>query len=212
MGGIIGVTSKSTDTSIRLYKGRSHYNEWAFVYTLRLAPEAPAGRERRRRRRPGTTRTRPESASRTRHRSPVRAASGTWRRARARARVGPANPAGGGLPIPVPAGQAAAAELTTVKTSGAAVWLALDRIVKRATDVPHVLERSAAVRAIGQQHEVAIAIGSIHSDVPVKPTWPNAAGDIRVPHDEVGSIVSQPSARELPGTRLRASTRRRAPG
>jgi len=30
-GGIIGVTSKSTDTSIRLYKGRSHYNEWAFV-------------------------------------------------------------------------------------------------------------------------------------------------------------------------------------
>jgi len=32
-GGIIGVTSKSTATSIRLYKGRSHYNEWAFVYT-----------------------------------------------------------------------------------------------------------------------------------------------------------------------------------
>jgi type II secretory pathway pseudopilin PulG len=32
-GGIIGVTSKSTDASIRLYKGRSHYNEWAFIYT-----------------------------------------------------------------------------------------------------------------------------------------------------------------------------------
>jgi len=32
-GGIIGVTSKSTDESIRLYKGRSHYNEWAFIYT-----------------------------------------------------------------------------------------------------------------------------------------------------------------------------------
>jgi type II secretory pathway pseudopilin PulG len=31
--GIIGVTSKSTDASIRLYKGRSHYNEWAFIYT-----------------------------------------------------------------------------------------------------------------------------------------------------------------------------------
>ena len=39
VGGIIGVTSKSTDTSIRLYKGRSHYNEWAFVYT----PPAGAG-------------------------------------------------------------------------------------------------------------------------------------------------------------------------
>jgi hypothetical protein len=33
------VTSKSTDTSIRLYKGRSHYNEWAFIYT----PPATAG-------------------------------------------------------------------------------------------------------------------------------------------------------------------------
>jgi type II secretory pathway pseudopilin PulG len=32
-GGIIGVASKSKDTSIRLYKGRNHYNEWAFVYT-----------------------------------------------------------------------------------------------------------------------------------------------------------------------------------
>jgi type II secretory pathway pseudopilin PulG len=37
-GGIIGVTSKSTAVSIRLYKGRSHYNEWAFIY----APPAPA--------------------------------------------------------------------------------------------------------------------------------------------------------------------------
>ena len=37
-GGINGVASKSKDTSIRLYKGRSHYNEWAFVFT----PPAPA--------------------------------------------------------------------------------------------------------------------------------------------------------------------------
>src|SRR5919108_271181 len=43
--------------------------------------------------------------------------------------------------------------------------------------------------------------GSIHAVVPVNPVWPNAAADIFVPHDEVGSIVSQPSARE-PGTRL----------
>jgi len=39
-GGIVGVTSKSKDVSIRLYKGRSHYNEWAFVYT----PPPAAGR------------------------------------------------------------------------------------------------------------------------------------------------------------------------
>jgi type II secretory pathway pseudopilin PulG len=32
-GGITGVTSKSKEKSIRLYKGRSHYNEWQFVYT-----------------------------------------------------------------------------------------------------------------------------------------------------------------------------------
>jgi len=37
-GAIIGVVSKSTDKSIRLYNGRNHYNEWLFVYT------APAGR------------------------------------------------------------------------------------------------------------------------------------------------------------------------
>lgn len=31
-GGIIGVTSKSKERSIRLYNGRDRYNEWAFVY------------------------------------------------------------------------------------------------------------------------------------------------------------------------------------
>lgn len=32
-GGIVGVTSKSTKSSFRLYKGRGRYNEWQFVYT-----------------------------------------------------------------------------------------------------------------------------------------------------------------------------------
>jgi len=32
-GGIIGVASKSTEPSMRLYNGRSRYNEWQFVYT-----------------------------------------------------------------------------------------------------------------------------------------------------------------------------------
>src|SRR5207253_2627115 len=39
------------------------------------------------------------------------------------------------------------------------------------------------------------ACGSIHNDVPVKPVWPNEVLDIFAPHDEVGSIVSHPSAR-----------------
>ena len=46
----------------------------------------------------------------------------------------------------------------------------------------------------------------------MKPTWPNADADMRVPQDEVGSIVSQPSARELPGTRLRVVNRRTSAG
>jgi len=36
-GGITGVTSKSSAQSIRVYNGRSRYNEWTFVY----APPAP---------------------------------------------------------------------------------------------------------------------------------------------------------------------------
>jgi type II secretory pathway pseudopilin PulG len=31
-GGVIGVTSKSKDESIKVYNGRTRYNEWAFVY------------------------------------------------------------------------------------------------------------------------------------------------------------------------------------
>jgi type II secretory pathway pseudopilin PulG len=31
-GGIIGVTSKSKDTSLRVFNGRTRYNEWAFVH------------------------------------------------------------------------------------------------------------------------------------------------------------------------------------
>jgi len=42
-GGITGVTSKSKDKSIRLYNGRSHYNEWQFVYVQQTqAPGAGA--------------------------------------------------------------------------------------------------------------------------------------------------------------------------
>jgi type II secretory pathway pseudopilin PulG len=41
--GVGGVASKSKDPSIRLYNGRSHYNEWVFVYVpLVQAPAAGA--------------------------------------------------------------------------------------------------------------------------------------------------------------------------
>lgn len=38
-GGIIGVRSKSSDRSIRIYKGREQYDQWLFTYTA--APEQP---------------------------------------------------------------------------------------------------------------------------------------------------------------------------
>jgi type II secretory pathway pseudopilin PulG len=40
VGGIIGVTSASKETSVRIYNGASHYNEWRFVYA---APAATPG-------------------------------------------------------------------------------------------------------------------------------------------------------------------------
>lgn len=42
-GGITGVVSKSTETSLRLYNGRSKYNEWAFVSQASTRAGAPAG-------------------------------------------------------------------------------------------------------------------------------------------------------------------------
>jgi type II secretory pathway pseudopilin PulG len=41
VSGVQGVTSRSPDASIRLYKGRSHYNEWSFVYVA--ASPVPGG-------------------------------------------------------------------------------------------------------------------------------------------------------------------------
>lgn len=40
-GGIIGVTSKSKESSARVYNGRTHYNEWQFIY---LATSQQPGR------------------------------------------------------------------------------------------------------------------------------------------------------------------------
>jgi len=42
--GIVGVASKSKATSIRLYNGRNHYNEWQFVFVARQqTPGGPGG-------------------------------------------------------------------------------------------------------------------------------------------------------------------------
>jgi type II secretory pathway pseudopilin PulG len=42
-GGIIGVVSKSQETSIKLYKGRNRYSEWQFVYAaVSQRPGGPA--------------------------------------------------------------------------------------------------------------------------------------------------------------------------
>jgi type II secretory pathway pseudopilin PulG len=43
VGGIMGVTSKSKEQSIRLYKGRNHYNEWQFLPVARAAAPGAGG-------------------------------------------------------------------------------------------------------------------------------------------------------------------------
>jgi type II secretory pathway pseudopilin PulG len=43
-GGMIGVVSKSTDTSIKLYNGRNHYNEWQFIFAPTMMPGQGQGR------------------------------------------------------------------------------------------------------------------------------------------------------------------------
>ena len=51
-GGIVGVASKSTEKSLRLYNGRGAYNEWTFVAVQRQQ-QAGAGAGRRAGARPG---------------------------------------------------------------------------------------------------------------------------------------------------------------
>ena len=43
-GTIVGVASKSTAASIRLYNGASHYNEWQFVLVNQAPQAGPGGR------------------------------------------------------------------------------------------------------------------------------------------------------------------------
>jgi type II secretory pathway pseudopilin PulG len=42
-GGIMGVRSKNTDASIRVYNGATHYNEWAFLFTPRVVGPGRGG-------------------------------------------------------------------------------------------------------------------------------------------------------------------------
>jgi type II secretory pathway pseudopilin PulG len=42
-GGIIGVVSKSTDTSFRMYNNRQRYNEWTFVFTQQALAAGQGG-------------------------------------------------------------------------------------------------------------------------------------------------------------------------
>ena len=59
-GGVIGVTSKSKETSIKLYNGRDKYNEWSFVYiqtTQRPTQPGGAGGQQQPGQRPGANGT-----------------------------------------------------------------------------------------------------------------------------------------------------------
>jgi len=42
-GGVMGVASKSKEASIRIYNGRTHYNEWQFVYVMQTQGPGQGG-------------------------------------------------------------------------------------------------------------------------------------------------------------------------
>jgi type II secretory pathway pseudopilin PulG len=46
-GGVMGVASKSKDESIRIYNGRTHYNEWQFVYVVQTTAPGQGGQPQR---------------------------------------------------------------------------------------------------------------------------------------------------------------------
>ena len=42
-GGLMGVASKSKEKSIRIYQGRTHYNEWSFIFVPQVQAPGAAG-------------------------------------------------------------------------------------------------------------------------------------------------------------------------
>jgi type II secretory pathway pseudopilin PulG len=42
-GGIVGVMSKSKETSLRIYNGRTHYNEWQFIFVPQVQAAGAGG-------------------------------------------------------------------------------------------------------------------------------------------------------------------------
>ena len=43
VGAVMGVASKSKDASLRIYNGRTHYNEWQFVYVAQVQAPGAGG-------------------------------------------------------------------------------------------------------------------------------------------------------------------------
>ena len=77
-----------------------------------------------------------------------------------------------------------------------------------APDVPHLFERASLAHPVGQENEIAVSLGID----PQRRAGETDVSDIRSPHDDVVSMVSHPSARELPGTRLFVVKRKTAEG
>ena len=83
-----------------------------------------------------------------------------------------------------------------------------ERVVEGAAQRAHRVVLARRVHAIGQQHDVEILLGIDPERRAGEAGVADRARRQRVPHDEVGSIVSQPSARELPGTSTCAANAR----
>ena len=175
-GTIVGVASKNTGQSIRFYKGKNRYNEWQFI-GMEMSTQAGGGAAAGGR--GGAQRGRRDAARRTSGAtadSAGQTAVAVWAAAGCRGR-GDQGGSGGSR-----------SSITAALTS-------------RRRAAPAESAESPCSRAIGFTRLVRNTTytprsGSIHNVVPVNPVWPNAEGDIFVPHEDVGSIVSHPSARD----------------
>ena len=209
-GGLVAVASKSTETSMRLYNGKNKYNEWMFMALASTTAAGgvggsltPGGRGELRQeaaaeRHPAAAERHPAGATRRRHPAATADVAASRQSADASASRQRSAPT---ARIRLQFGLEAVRLELGVESSYREFLH--HRIMQSR---PHLSDRVVVrlrMNAIGQQHHVDRGSGSIHNDVPVNPTCPNARADIRVPHDDVGSIVSHPSARELPGMSVR---------
>ena len=184
-GGIVGVASKNTGTSIKIYKEQDPLQRVA----IRRHGAVDAGWHRRRRR----TRADLSAVART-----DAAVDGRGRRRRSRQarRSVQSWRRGGGGRRPRRTGRRARSRARARTRESVTAALTSPRRATRAESAESPCSRASDSRDSSGTPHTPRAPDRSTDVVPVNPVWPNADGEIFVPHEDVGSIVSHPSARD----------------